>query len=358
MDPHIPFDLVGLYITDDFIDVVCGYEKWAGNVVPIHAAAIMTSEEVRHRFFFKESIPQTFREVALWISRLAPRVRVIGVGCYGPFASLDHGSRQSSNVYGLLQPSKRGRLSGLSVRELLLDALDVQLAPDIVVETDVNVAALGELYLRRARSGTNDWGDKVIAFIKVSHGIGGGVVFGSRFWAGRLHPEMGHIQVRRWPKDLGRWQRLLGTCDHHRDCLQGLANVASFEQRWKRSFEELLRDPEHEAWQREAFYIAQLCIAVTALLAPSQIILGGRVMNMDTLIDLVRQQFTIMLADADGNYHPGYSDILESDFIDTVGKDISNQIRRPGVYGALCLAALMARPNANVADFLPRTAGA
>ncbi len=56
-------------------------------------------------------------------------------------------------------------------------------------------------------------------------------------------------------------------------------------------FDELSRFPDHPAWYREAWYLGQACMALTALTAPSNVILGGRVMGVPGLLDKVRDEF-------------------------------------------------------------------
>ncbi len=356
MAPKSNYDLVGLYITDDFIDVVCGVDVRTTGTGTSQAPNIDIPSG-RDRFFFNEGIEPAFRQVAAWIFTHARHVKTIGIGCYGPFTSLNHDLRRDDPGYGLLQPSKRGLLCGSNVRTLLMDALDVRMAPDIIVETDVNVAALGHLYTLPPTKGrpAASWSDEVVVFLKISHGIGGGVVFGSKIWAGQLHPEMGHIQVRAWDGDR-RWRPAVpSTCAHHAGCLQGVANIAALEKRWSLPFDTLLQHPDHDAWRREAYFLAQLCVSVTALLAPSRIIIGGRMMKMTMLVDLIRHEFRSMLADQDGRFHPTYPSIEQPDYIQTVGIDPDGQPRRPGVIGALCLAALMSRHDARVSALLPRT---
>lgn len=359
-------DLVGLYITDDGIDAIAGVERFPGNVQPIYAADLkLEAKEVAH-FPFDGPVEKAFKELGAWIYETAPGVRSIGVGCYGPFVSIDRGRRERGK-YGVLQPSRRGRLCGMDLWELIDTATIVGRAPLVTIETDVNVAALGELQYRWMKNGTwkKFWERQVIVFIKVSHGIGGGVVYGSHFWAGRLHPEMGHIQVKRWDGDgvsseREREAQFAGRCGHHGDCLQGLAAVNTFEPRWGRSFDALCREPGHIAWDREAHYLAQLCFAVTSMLAPSQIIMGGRIMRTDGLIDKVRARFRALLGPPNKRRFPDYQSLrserryIDEDTLTKGARKLRDGVPtagRPGVWGSLCLAALAIRPPADLLSY-------
>ncbi|MDR0299199.1 MAG: ROK family protein, partial [Streptococcaceae bacterium] len=85
-----------------------------------------------------------------------------------------------------------------------------------------------------------------------------------------------------------------GCCPFHGDCLEGLAAGPSLEARTGIRGENIPQD--HEVWDIQAFYIAQIAVNTTLALAPEQIVFGGGVMAQEHMIKRVRQQFEAQLA--------------------------------------------------------------
>lgn len=83
-------------------------------------------------------------------------------------------------------------------------------------DTDVNAAALGEL-------AHGNHGVQNLAYITVGTGIGVGAVIDSKPVHGQLHPETGHILVRRRAGD----DEYCGGCPYHGDCLEGVASAGA-----------------------------------------------------------------------------------------------------------------------------------
>lgn len=144
-------------------------------------------------------------------------------------------------------------------------------------ETDVNAAVLAESTYGAAK-GLSD-----VVYVTVGTGIGGGALVNGELMHGLVHPEMGHIPVRRYPGDAYR-----GSCPFHGDCLEGMATGPAMEQRWGRPPSRLPRD--HKAWEIEAWYLAQGVAAVTYMLSPQRIVMGGGVMRNRQLFPLVHSK--------------------------------------------------------------------
>ncbi|HEX7871703.1 MAG TPA: ROK family protein, partial [Sphingobium sp.] len=132
-------------------------------------------------------------------------------------------------------------------------------------DTDVDAAAMAEYRWGAAQ------GERVAAYVTLGTGIGGGVVIDGRPLHGRTHPEMGHIAVRRDPADAG----FAGICPFHGDCLEGLASGPAIVARWGASLSDLPGD--HPGHGLIARYVAQLCVALEAMLSPGRIVIGGGV---------------------------------------------------------------------------------
>ncbi|KRL08481.1 ROK family protein [Schleiferilactobacillus perolens] len=180
--------------------------------------------------------------------------------------------------------------------------------------TDVNVAAFGEFKLGAAQ------GKKNVAYYTVGTGIGMGYIHNGQIYMGRENPEAGHFLVRRHPDD-----HFVGACPYHQDCLEGMAAGPALEQRWGKKGKDI--DPNSQAWEIEAYYLAQASMNTTLYLSPDIIVFGGGVSKQAQLFPLIRSQFAKILGD--------YVDVPPiSDYIVPVGLGDD-----AGITGALLLAA-------------------
>lgn len=202
-------------------------------------------------------------------------LEAIGIGSFGPIDI-----KKDSPTYGYITSTPKRLWKDTDFRGVFQKRYNVPVGWD----TDVNAAALGEVTL-----GTEESIDSCV-YITVGTGIGGGAVTDGKTLSGHNHPEMGHFYPRRHEKD-----NYEGICDYHGDCLEGLAAGPAIEGRYGIKAEQLAAD--HEAWDIEAYYLAQAAIAFTTILSPSCIIFGGGVMNQEGLIEKVREQFIELLAD-------------------------------------------------------------
>ncbi len=152
----------------------------------------------------------------------------------------------------------------------------------IAFNTDVNCAALGELTLGSAK-GLNS-----CLYMTVGTGIGCGAVVDNVLVSGMLHPEMGHILVRRREDD-----DFEGTCIYHKDCFEGLACGKAIDKRWNKPAYELSK--EHKAWDLEAYYLAQGIVNFILILSPQKIVLGGGVSKQMQLYPMIHKYVLEML---------------------------------------------------------------
>lgn len=151
----------------------------------------------------------------------------------------------------------------------------------IAVDTDVNAAAFGEM-----KWGTAKGMDSCVYFT-VGTGIGAGAVVRGKLVHGLLHPEAGHMFVKRHPSD-----DFKGSCPYHEDCLEGLASGTAMRQRWGKSGADIHNEA---AWDIEAYYLAQTAINALLTYSTGKIIFGGGVLNHPGLIEKVREQFSKLL---------------------------------------------------------------
>ena len=142
----------------------------------------------------------------------APAIAALGVAAFGPL-ELDPEAPRWGHVLATPKPGWSGTPLGPRLRE----ALGVPVA----LETDVNAAALAEAAAGAAR------GADPAAYLTVGTGIGLGVVAAGRALHGLLHPEAGHLRLRREPDD-----GFAGSCPLHGDCWEGLASGPAVAARW------------------------------------------------------------------------------------------------------------------------------
>lgn len=152
----------------------------------------------------------------------------------------------------------------------------------ICFDTDVNAAALGE----------HEWGagqdvDSLL-YMTVGTGIGVGALIEGRLLHGLVHPEVGHIFIKRLPED-----PFPGSCPYHGDCLEGMASGPAVEKRWGKKGEDL--SEVDQAWEWEAYYLSQAMVNLILTLSPMRIILGGGVMKVTRLYPMIRERTRSLL---------------------------------------------------------------
>jgi fructokinase len=200
-------------------------------------------------------------------------IGAIGFGCFGPIEL-----RRDSAHFGRLLPTPKAGWSGVDVLEPLRSAFDVPIALDI----DVGAAALAELRFGAGR------GCASLAYVTVGTGIGGAVA-PSRLDGRLMHAEMGHIPVRRDPRD----DDFAGCCPFHRDCLEGLASGPAIRARWGCNIDSLPAD--HDAPFIIAGYLGQMAASIALMSSVERIIFGGGVMSDRTLHSHVRAAMSLYL---------------------------------------------------------------
>jgi fructokinase len=216
---------------------------------------------------------ETVRRAVRFFAENGP-VGAVGVGAFGPVDI-----RRSSPTWGTITTTPKPGWADTD----LAGALRAGLGVPIALDTDVNVAALGEWRWGAAT------GLDTFCYITVGTGIGGGAVVNGRILHGLLHPEFGHMRI---PHDRAR-DPFGGTCPYHGDCLEGLASGEAIRQRWGQAAQRIA-DPA--AWELEADYLALALVNVICVLSPQRIIIGGGVAKQPTLLPLVRGRVRELLA--------------------------------------------------------------
>lgn len=200
-------------------------------------------------------------------------IDALGVGAFGPT-----GVDPESDTFGWILETPKTAWRHFDFLGALKEGLDVPCGYD----TDVNAACLGEATFGCAK------GLGTVVYITVGTGIGAGVMVGGRLLHGMLHPEAGHIALRKRPYDTGT-----SVCGFHDSCFEGLASGPSIEARWGARGVELA--DRAEVWELESEYIAEALVDYVMVYSPERIVLGGGVMKQEQLFPLVRNKFTELL---------------------------------------------------------------
>lgn len=233
----------------------------------------------------------------------------IGVASFGPVDP-----DPASPLFGYITTTPKPHWGNADFVGPLRRALGVPVGFD----TDVNGAALGEQRWGAAQ------GLNTFVYLTVGTGLGGGGMVNGQLMHGLMHPEMGHMLLRRDPVV----DPFPGYCVYHGDCFEGLVCGPAIEARWGKSAREL--PVGHPAWDLEAYYLAQGLANIILVLSPQRIIMGGGVMDQPHLFPQVRRKVQELLK--------GYvqkAEILERIDEYIVAPGLGN---RAGVLGAIALA--------------------
>ena len=171
------------------------------------------------------------------------RLKGVGVGSFGP-VDLAAGR--------ITRTTPKVAWRGFALRRALEEGLNVAVSLD----TDVNAAAWGEYRF----GGAPD----PFLYVTAGTGIGGGGVVNGQLLHGKLHPEMGHLLLRRVPGDT-----FPGLCPAHGDCLEGMASGLAIQARGDHEF--------------AIEYLASGLLTLSYAYSPLRIVLGGGVMKTPKL---------------------------------------------------------------------------
>ncbi|WP_215144759.1 ROK family protein [Exiguobacterium qingdaonense] len=272
--------------------IVCGIGTETGDI--IRHASIPTTDP-------KETMARVFEFFE------GEMIEALGVGTFGPVDL-----NRNSDTYGHITTTPKVKWANYP----LYDTLKTHFGVPVILDTDVNGAALGEMTFGGATDVSS------CLYMTVGTGIGAGAVIDGKLVHGMGHPEMGHMMVRRHPDDASN-----GVCPYHGDCLEGLASGPAIEARHGKKAHLLeLSDP---AWDIEADYLAQALVNIALILAPQRMILGGGVMKQSQLFPKVRDAFRQKM---NGYIQNPYVDELETYIVPPTLGDLA------GLKGALALA--------------------
>lgn len=237
---------------------VCGIGDENGNIIERTSFPTTTPDEVL------EQVVKFFRD---------KDIKALGIGSFGPI-DLD----RTSETFGYITSTPKLQWANIN----LVGAIKKEFPIPIGFDTDVNAAALGEMKWGAAK-GLNS-----CIYMTIGTGIGVGAISEGHLVHGLIHPEMGHMLVRRHPED-----SFAGNCPYHKDCLEGMASGPAIEKRWGKKGQEL--EKNEKVWDLEAYYIAQGIANLILVLSPKKIIIGGRVAKQKQLFPLIHQNVQALL---------------------------------------------------------------
>jgi fructokinase len=238
-------------------------------------------------------------------------VRSIGIASFGPIG-LD---RKRSDYGRFLSTPK----PGYSHADLLGPLQRAFPDTALILDTDVNGAALGE----------QKWGAgqglETFAYVTIGTGIGIGAIVGDQPVHGLLHPEAGHILVRRDPDR----DPFKGVCPFHGDCLEGLASGPAVAARVGRRGEDIADDDP--VWALVGDYLAQLFYNLILTLSPRRIIVGGGIGLKPAVLNAAKTRLP--------DYLGGYIEALNTPQAIEAFVVPATLGDRAGVLGAIALAS-------------------
>lgn len=233
---------------------------------------------------------QTLKRTVKYFKQF-PNMKAMSIASFGPIELRHH-----SNKYGYITNTPKRGWANTNFLGFMKRYFNIP----IYWTTDVNGSAYGEYIMAELfHQPVNS-----LVYYTIGTGVGAGAVIDGHFLGGIGHPEMGHVNVKRHPKDL----KFKGICPYHGDCLEGLVSGPTFEARLGKKGEDV--PTSNPVWNIMAYYVAQAVLQVTLILRPDTIVFGGSVIN-NAFLAKIRKQFNKLL----------------NNYID-VG-DLTNYIRKP-----------------------------
>ncbi len=223
----------------------------------INVAVGTGPHDIRAEARIATTTPHETMDAVIGFLRQQSGLEAIGIGSFGPVC-LDDDAPQWGSITATTKPG----WSNTAVARIIAEATALPIAFD----TDVNAAAVGE-YRWGALSGCD-----VGMYLTVGTGVGGGVLVDGAPLHGRVHPELGHIRLKRTPGDAFE-----GVCPFHGDCLEGLASGPAIAARLGMSLSEAALDHPGRAIVIDT--IGQALSNFVVSFSPERIVIGGGVAN-------------------------------------------------------------------------------
>lgn len=200
---------------------------------------------------------QTIGAIGDWLAAhpLQPDFAGLGIASFGP-VRLDPGAADFGHILATPKPGWAGAP--------VYPALAGRVACPAVLDTDVNAAALAEYRWGAAK------GCASLVYLTIGTGVGGGIVVDGHPVHGALHPEVGHLRLRRADGD-----GFEGICPFHGDCVEGLIAGPALAARFGGDLHAARADDPRRDFL--AADLAELFAALIMTVSPRRILVGGGV---------------------------------------------------------------------------------
>lgn len=217
-------------------------------------------------------------------------IEAIGIASFGP-VQLDRRAPR----YGTMLTTPKPGWTGAPVADRLTQGLDCPW----IMDTDVNGAALAE-YRWGAGQGCDSF-----CYVTIGTGLGGGLIVDGKPVHGIMHPEMGHIRLKRAAIDT-----FAGVCPFHGDCIEGLVSGPALAARFGVPASSVADD--HPVWDHVVSDLAEFAGALLLTTAARRILFGGGVSGARPfLLDRVGD----LLVERLGSYLPFLNEASVRDII-------------------------------------------
>lgn len=197
----------------------------------------------------------------------------IGVASFGPL-----GVDPERAGWGRIGPTPKPGWSGADIA----GALQARVGAPVIIDTDVNAAAMGEGRWGAARGCCSH------AYVTVGTGVGVGVVVDGRPVHGLAHPEAGHLRPRRLPGDV-----FPGRCMWHGDCVEGLISGPALMERVGAPADGLFDD--NPVFDLAGAYLGEALASVVLVVSPERIVVGGGVGRRPAVLAAARRALAASL---------------------------------------------------------------
>lgn len=274
-------------------------------------AVVNESKEIIEKITIPTEAPEvTMGAVVAFLKGF--EIESIGIGAFGPIEI-----NPKSDRYGEILNTPKLKWRNYNLVKTLKEHFDVP----ILVDTDVNAAAIGE-----SRQG-HGIGKRSVLYMTIGTGVGAGLAIEGKTLFGLTHPEMGHMIIRQLPED-----DFAGNCPTHGNCFEGLVAGPSVEARYGVKGHELPED--HPIWDYLADYIGQACVNFNLIMSPEVILIGGGVAQQEQIFPKIHKAFK--------KYMNGYMDhpVLNGDLSDYIKYPKNGQLA--GLMGSIELAFMAA----------------
>lgn len=247
---------------------------------------------------------ETIPKVAAFFQQ-QPKLEAIGIGSFGP-VDID----PNSSTFGMILKTVKPGWASVN----LFQSISHRLQVPVKLQTDTDVAAIGEYYHGKALGKSN------FIYLTIGTGVGGSIFMDGKLLHGMSHSEMGHIQIP-LPE---AFMRIPNQCTVHEHCLEGFVSGRSLQL----THGKLAREIEDQnVWALESRLIAMGITNILLVFPVELIILGGSVMKHPGLIERVKKDLQFCV----NNYIelPQINQFIVHTSSDTIG-----------VLGAIKLASL------------------